>query len=440
MLYKIIIIIAILLCPNSAYAFPEIEYYSVPQGETLEMVIPEFDLKNVSATFDGKPVTFYKITEEIDQLSPITRAEFLRQIYGNLNIVQKPVSDPYFVDVPPESKFFEAIQYAAEHNIVHGYEDGLFHPFDKITRGQAAKIIMNTFKPEQTLGKIPLFPDIPEDYSLKEYMYSAVGAEIFKGYPDGFMRPNRGINFLEANLIIQRASGLENTIEIFERPAFRAFLGIHRLSATGDEIINFKFTNLDETTSLQEAIISVTRQNFKTEWFNLAQDKTELLGSDYQDNTWELINAAKAETSPKQLWEDKFIVPTEGVITLGFGDKLYINGSYSGSHFGIDYANAEGTPVYASNKGIIAMAAETPTYGNTIVIDHGQNVFTMYLHLSEMKVSPGDAVNKRDLIGLMGSTGVATGPHLHFTHFVGDIIVNSQPWYQGGFITTAVKE
>jgi murein DD-endopeptidase MepM/ murein hydrolase activator NlpD len=79
------------------------------------------------------------------------------------------------------------------------------------------------------------------------------------------------------------------------------------------------------------------------------------------------------------------------------------------------------------------MAAETPTYGNTIIIDHGQNIFTMYLHLSEMEVSPEDSVNKGDLIGLMGSTGVATGPHLHFTHFVGDIIVSSEPWYEGRY-------
>jgi murein DD-endopeptidase MepM/ murein hydrolase activator NlpD len=429
---KILILLGIFLMANTACAMPVIENKVVPQGETLEIIVPEFDIKNVSASFEDKQINFYKITEEIDQLTPITRAEFLQQIYLNSG---EPGSDskPFFEDVPAESRFYSAIQYAAENGIVHGYEDGLFHPFNKITRGQAAKIIMNTYEPEQILEDIPVFPDIPENYSLKDYMYAAVGAEIFKGYPDGFMRPDRSINFLEADLIIQRASNLEETIKILERPAFRAFMGIHRLSAAGDKTINFEFTNLDDSMSSQEKIISVTAQNFKTEWFNLAQDKTELLGSDYQDNTWELIDAAKAETSPDQLWENKFIVPTEGEITLGFGDKLYINGVYSGSHFGIDYANAEGTPVYASNNGIVKMAAETPTYGNTIIIDHGQNIFTMYLHLSEMEVSPEDSVNKGDLIGLMGSTGVATGPHLHFTHFVGDIIVSSEPWYEGRY-------
>lgn len=431
--YKILIPLGIFLLANTAYASPLIENMVVPQGETLEIIIPEFDIKNVSASFEGKPITFYEITEEIDQLSPISRAEFLQQIYINSGQPESE-SEAFFEDVPFESKFYDAIQYAAENGIVHGYEDGLFHPFDKVTRGQAAKIIMNTYEPAQTLEEIPIFPDIPEEYSLKDFMYAAVRAEIFRGYPDGFMRPNRSINFLEADLIIQRAADLEKTVKILERPAFRAFLGIHRLSSTGDKPINFTFTNLDDTTSSRDAIISITKQNFKTEWFNLAQDKTELLGSDYQDNTWELIDTAKAETSPEQLWNGEFIVPTEGEITLGFGDKLYINGVYSGSHFGIDYGNVEGTPVYASNNGIVKMAAETPTYGNTIVIDHGQNIFTMYLHLLALKASPGDIVKKGDLIGLMGSTGVATGSHLHFTHFVGDIIVSSQPWFEERFI------
>ena len=73
------------------------------------------------------------------------------------------------------------------------------------------------------------------------------------------------------------------------------------------------------------------------------------------------------------------------------------------------------------------------SYGNTIVIDHGYNIFTMYLHMDKLNVEKGQSVNKGDIIGLMGSTGIATGSHLHFTVFVGDIIVDNYEWYDGKF-------
>ncbi|MFC1748795.1 peptidoglycan DD-metalloendopeptidase family protein [Pseudomonadota bacterium] len=436
--FKLTTLLLLLVIPIQAGAINLIEEISVPQGETIELIIPKFDFTDITAEFEGKPITFYDYYEDIDELSPITRAEFLRQIYcyfyQSSYEAEKFATTQLFPDVPEQSEFFDTIQWAAGKEIVHGYEDGLFHPFDKITRGQAAKIIMNTYDLPQTLEEIPKFPDLPDTYSLKDYMYIAVGAEIFKGYPDGFMRPNRSINFLEADLIIQR-SGVDIIVPLKEikRYSFRAFLGIHRLSSTGNKQLTFNLTDLQGNQIEHTATITVTKQNFKSEWFTLAQEKNKLLGSDYQDNTWELINAAKSSPSSEELWKEEFIVPTEGEITLTFGDKLYINGSYSGSHFGIDYANIEGTPIHASNDGIVTLAAETPTYGNTVVIDHGQNIFTMYLHLSELKTLAGETVNKGDLIGLMGSTGVATGSHLHFTHFVGDIIVNSQPWFDGQY-------
>jgi len=117
-----------------------------------------------------------------------------------------------------------------------------------------------------------------------------------------------------------------------------------------------------------------------------------------------------------------------GETTLGFGDKLYINGKYSGSHFGHDWANVEGTDVIAANTGIVTLAEWTDSYGYTIVIDHGLNVFSMYLHMSALKTEAGNVVDQGELIGLIGSTGVATGPHLHYTQFIGEVIVDSAEW------------
>lgn len=436
MIKKLGIMICGALIPLQAGALQLIDDFEVPQGATVKLIVPKFDFIKIEGNFDGKTIPFYETAENIDTQSPITRAEFLKIIYQNRNTKTDCECEipKDFEDAPNNSEFYPAIKYATVNGFVHGYEDGLFHPFEKITRGQASKIIMNAYNPEQTITDIPFFADIPPDYSLRDFVYDSVRAGVFKGYPDGLMRPDKDINFLEAKLIIERASKLENITIVTERPVFRAFLGIHRLSETGTTPINLNLTDIQNKTSIESANVSITKQNFATQWFNLAPSKTELFGKDYQDNTWKLINEAKLETHDSQLWKGAFEKPTTGKITLGFGDKLYINGAYSGSHFGIDYADKEGTPVWASNSGIITMAGETPAYGNTIIIDHGQNIFTMYLHLHELKVKKGDAINKNDLIATMGQTGIATGPHLHFSHFIGDIIVDSQPWFEGKFL------
>lgn len=435
MIKKWYLIIFAIILPFQADALQIIDDFEIPQGETANLIVPKFDFTQVEGEFDGKSIQFYEFIENITPQSPITRAEFLQIIYQNRDTENDCECEmpKNFEDVLENSEFAPAIKYATEKGFVHGYEDSLFHPFEKITRGQAAKIIMNAYNPPETTTDVPFFSDVALNYSLRDYVYDSVRAGIFKGYPDGLMRPDRNINFLEAKLIIERASKLENLSTTTERPAFRAFLGIHRLSDTGTKSLKLNLTDQQGKTSTQSTNLTITKQNFATQWFNLTPSKTELFGKDYQDNTWELINSGKTETHESQLWKGPFEKPTTGEITLGFGDKLYINGKYSGSHFGIDYADKEGTPVWASNSGIVTMASDTPAYGNTIVIDHGQNVFTMYLHLQELKVKKGDAVNKNDLIATMGQTGIATGPHLHFTHFIGDIIVDSEPWYQGKF-------
>ncbi len=419
----------------SVQATEMLDNLSVPQGKTLQLIIPRFDFKEAVGLYEDKSFSFYPITETIAPDKKISRAEFIQLIQQNqlpeISCPQKTLPAADFPDLTAGSSFHNAVQWAASCGIISGYEDGLFHPYAPVTRGQAAKIIMRAYRPPRILDTAPAFLDLPLDYSLRNEVYDAVSAAIFRGYPDGLMRPDRAMNFQEAETIVGRASGLQELTKITARPAFRAFLGIHRSSEIGSKNLTVELKNPDGTSHLEQITLTVTGQNFAIRRFNLSEEKNALFGKDYQDNTWELINAAKAETFPEQLWEGKFIIPAGGETTLGFGDKLYINGAYSGSHFGIDYANQEGTPVYASNTGVVTLAGGTPAYGNTIIIDHGQDIFTMYLHLQDLKVQKGQTVDKNDLIATMGSTGIATGPHLHFTHFIGDIIVDSQDWYEG---------
>lgn len=424
----IAIVLSLLAAPTS-YATDPYAPRDVQQGSTVVIEIPRHETLKPTGTIDGKTVLFYEVEREPAFDEPISRAEFLELMFTNSDIPGTEAEPEDFPDVPLDHPAYDHIQKAAAHGIVHGYEDGLFRPSTTITRGQIAKVLVETFDPPETNTKAPRFADIPNNHRFYEYINRAVNAGYFQGYPDGFMRPDRDINFEEAAIVIRRASEREMVTPLGPRQYWRAFVGIHRNSP-----IETKYLTITNDEEQQVINLNVTPRDYPVISFSLAQDKTDLFADDHQAKTWAAIDGAKANPHPEQLWEGAFIKPTSGELTLGFGDKLYINGSYAGSHFGLDWANAEGTDIYASNHGIVTLSADTPSYGKTIVIDHGHNVFTMYLHLSELVAHEGQMVQKGDLIGKMGATGIATGSHLHFTHFIGDIIVDNTPWMEGEYL------
>jgi len=404
-----------------------------PQGSTIEILIPKLDLTNVGGSVDGEAVRFYPVSQEPAFDESITRAEFLKLMFVNHDFGDVDVSKVKdFPDVSSADPYYDVIQKAEALDIINGYEDGKFRPYTSITRGQIAKILVKAFDPPEVLEKAPSFPDVPVGHVFYDSINQAIRAKIFQGYADGYMRPDRDINFSEAETVIKRAAQLEEFTSLGNRDYYRGYVGIHRLSPLKTKDLLLLLSRGNETEP-QTIHLNVVKKDFPTVSFSLAKDKNDLFGKEQQDDTWTKIDAAKASPVEEQLWEGPFVMPTQGELTLGFGDKLYINGVYSGSHFGLDLANDEGTKVYAPNNGKVTLADWTTSYGNTIVIDHGQNIFTMYLHLSALKVQAGQMVQKGDLIGLMGSTGLATGSHLHYTQFVGGIVVDPQEWLDGKF-------
>jgi len=121
-----------------------------------------------------------------------------------------------------------------------------------------------------------------------------------------------------------------------------------------------------------------------------------------------------------------------------FGDerKYFYNGDFIDKkfHLGIDLASLAMSPVQASNNGKVIYAQDLGIYGQTVVIDHGQGLYTIYGHLSEIDVNDGQIVKKGDAIGLTGSTGLATGDHLHFGFLIQGIPVNPIEWWDAHWI------
>jgi murein DD-endopeptidase MepM/ murein hydrolase activator NlpD len=118
------------------------------------------------------------------------------------------------------------------------------------------------------------------------------------------------------------------------------------------------------------------------------------------------------ETEPR-LWEGGFQAPVNAATSDGFGTERLFNGEVKSRHLGLDYAVGAGTPVHAINGGSVLLARPLYFEGGFVVIDHGQGLLSLYLHLSDFKVKEGDEVSPGQLIALSGGSGRATGPHLH---------------------------
>ena len=127
------------------------------------------------------------------------------------------------------------------------------------------------------------------------------------------------------------------------------------------------------------------------------------------------LRAIFDQTTPEKLWDGDFRVPLDGVATGGnFGKRRVLNGQAGSPHGGVDFPAVTGTPVHAAQSGRVALAQELFFSGNTVVVDHGLGIYTFYGHLSEIDVKVGDALQSGQVLGKVGATGRATGPHLHW--------------------------
>lgn len=119
-------------------------------------------------------------------------------------------------------------------------------------------------------------------------------------------------------------------------------------------------------------------------------------------------------SAPEKLWDGSFVRPVPDPANSAFGTRTILNGQARSPHGGADFKSASGTPIKAPNSGRVALVATYYFTGDTVVIDHGLGLFSLFAHLSAIDLQQGELVKAGQVIGSVGATGRVTGPHLHW--------------------------
>lgn len=223
---------------------------------------------------------------------------------------------------------------------------------------------------------------------------------------------------------------LETELPVSLSPPCRAgeytyfILGLSLQARPGEHNLKVHLDGPGGETAALDATLAVADRNFGTVSFTVPAERTSGWTAERLAEDRARVRRARLETESYPLWHQPFIVPLEGRISSGFGEVRIINRGAPSRHGGIDIPAMTGTPVAAMNDGVVRLAASLLAYGNIVIIDHGLDLSSSYLHLSAVAVEEGQEVSRGEVIGYVGDTGYSTGPHLHWEVNLGLLPLN----------------
>jgi len=238
------------------------------------------------------------------------------------------------------------------------------------------------------------------------------------------------------SVLIQTGSAVTAPAVVMDRkqyPAFqiapnlwRSLIPTTPLDLPGDRKIQ---VSIDR--QIQLLPVKVANRKFPTQniWFDAKTNSIE--ASDYELSR---VAQFKQLVTPQKFWQGAFVKPNDGPISAGFGIRRYYNGVFANDYYhrGVDYAGEVGSAVVAPAAGQVRLVGTVKQgfriHGNCIGIDHGQGVASIFLHLSRINVKEGEFVQAGQVVGGVGSTGAATGPHLHWGLYVSGVSIDPTPW------------
>jgi len=197
----------------------------------------------------------------------------------------------------------------------------------------------------------------------------------------------------------------------------KALLGVDLEKAPGEYELKVTGQTASGEKISCSASVTVRQGRFATEKLQVGKQFVEPSPEQIKraDEEGQKLRDIFDRVTPERLWDGKFRIPVDGVTTgSNFGRRRILNGNPRSPHSGADLLATTGTPVHATQRGRVVLAEELFFAGNTVVVDHGLGIYTLYGHLSEISVKVGDDLEAGAVLGKVGATGRVTGPHLHW--------------------------
>lgn len=180
--------------------------------------------------------------------------------------------------------------------------------------------------------------------------------------------------------------------------------------------------------------VELAEREYPSAEFRIPDSHEDLLDDAVAQEEREFLHAIVQQVNGGPLWTGPFQRPGNGRVTSPYGERRTLQpGSVMTVHEGVDYAAPTGAPIPAPNRGRVAFVGPLTIRGNTVVLDHGFGVFTLFYHLHDFSVSLGQVVERGATVGLVGSTGRSTGSHIHWEMYVAGAAVDPVRWIEGPF-------
>lgn len=207
-------------------------------------------------------------------------------------------------------------------------------------------------------------------------------------------------------------------------------IGIPVFTDAGNYPVALSLSNSDGTQSDFTFTIRIASAGYFTQNLNVATQTPVSV----QDEEISLLTNITSAFTEERRYDGLFSIPAAAAMNAPFGTRRsYNNGPINTYHTGADFASAPGAPIFAAADGQVVLADGLNVRGNTVMIDHGWGIYSLYAHLTTINVSLGETVTTGQILGGAGSTGRVTGPHLHWEIWVNGIPVNPLQWLQRTF-------
>jgi len=220
-------------------------------------------------------------------------------------------------------------------------------------------------------------------------------------------------NFLNTQTPCYPKAALKNAQKTPQK--WMCLISVPASAPTGDQLLQI----LANQETIAQDTIPILAFQFPIEPLDLSDEKKALLKQEDSQKSVKKIKEALHTENQSQLWQDPFIYPIHGPIESSYGEHRVVDGEIRpGYHRGVDIGVLEGSAVRCTNVGRVLLTGMFTEEGNMVIVDHGQGIVSVYMHLSQIFVHNGQQVKKGETLGLSGSTGVANTPHLHFGIYI----------------------